>query len=206
MGAELICFHRALALAGVSWARKENPPAMASGGGICAAHGVQPAESERVSSCYRIVYQLPQVPRWANLCESRYCRLTLPRMKEPHILPYQGLPAAWRRDVGAPPRMTAQAQLTQTSVQEEPCFRIFHHPGQAVLEILARHGATSQDLPPVRSNRLQLQSLQYLLLVHASLNVRLVREHEEAGAREPLFNPVVSTSTPCRRPRRQTSS
>lgn len=72
------------------------------------------------------------------------------------------------------------------SIQEQPRLRVFDNPRKPFLQILPRHGAASQDVPPVRADGLELETLQYLRLAHAPLNVGLVGEDEETSARESL--------------------
>lgn len=64
------------------------------------------------------------------------------------------------------------------SVQEQSRLGIFNHPGQALFEILPRHGTAPQNMPLVRPNAVQLQPGCHLLSGHASLDVCFVGKHQ----------------------------
>ena len=49
--------------------------------------------------------------------------------------------------------------LLHSSVKEQPLLGVFHHPGQALLQVSTRHGTTAKDVPSVGAYRFQLEPL-----------------------------------------------
>lgn len=50
--------------------------------------------------------------------------------------------------------------VNQDLVQEQPVLGILYHPVQALVEILACHGAAWEDAPFVSLDQIQLEALQ----------------------------------------------
>lgn len=82
------------------------------------------------------------------------------------------------------------------SIKEQPRLRIFDHPSQPLIQILSRHGAALEDIPPMRLDVLQPKSAQYLLAIHAPRDVRLVGKHQQTGTGQTLFSSVSSPFVP----------
>lgn len=83
-----------------------------------------------------------------------------------------------------PPKPTTSEQvriISTKSVQEQTGLCIRHHPRQPFLEILPRHGAAPQHIPPMRLDLVQSQRPQDLVARHTPDHVRLVYKDEKAG-------------------------
>lgn len=89
------------------------------------------------------------------------------------------------------------------SVEEETVFCVLNHPFKPFLQVQTCHRRARQNLPLVRANRIQLQSLRrstaipacacaishltYVLLAHTPGDVALVLEHKQRRSHEALL-------------------
>lgn len=94
------------------------------------------------------------------------------RKKSPSIAMTTSLPK---------PTTSEHVRIGTKSVQEQTGLCILHHPRQPFLEILPRHGAAPQHIPPMRLDLVQPQRPQDLAARHAPDHVRLVYKDEKAG-------------------------
>lgn len=59
-------------------------------------------------------------------------------------------------------QMKENKYTSTSSVQEQPRLCILHNPGQALVEVLARHCAALQQVPPMGPDLVKLQCLRGL--------------------------------------------
>lgn len=64
------------------------------------------------------------------------------------------------------------------SIQKQARFGVLHHPRQAVGKIRPGDCTATDDVPLMRSYRLQLEELPDLLFIHAAIHVGLVGKDE----------------------------